>query len=152
MKLFILAIYNKPSLSDKTKTIQESRILDTYFNIRGGGTVKEEILRMQKELTLDEVTKFLQKRYRQAELVSFQVVAKPRTRWVSGEYYAHEHSQYVKGRARLIKWSETYQELEVECLDKSLPVSDGIWNYETSVSGRQSNGCGDEFYPDKAIK
>ncbi len=152
MKLFILATFEMPKFLDDTKKVKKTRVLETYFNIRGGGSAKVEAIELQKELTMDKVSDFLLREQPEATLLSFQVLAKPRTRWVSGEYYAHEHDQYLDGRARLVKWSETFQELEVECLDKSVQVLDGIWAYESTGSGKQNNGCGDTFSPDKMIK
>nr|WP_229650389.1 hypothetical protein [Vibrio splendidus]MCC4883054.1 hypothetical protein [Vibrio splendidus] len=154
MKLFILATIQNPPTFFSALPTQETLILDTFFNVKGGqGTDKsKKVAQLQDELTTEEVTGFLFSQDEKAKLLSFKIVAKPQVRWISGEYYAHEYDEYVEGRARIVKWTESFHELEVECLDKSKRVADGIWEFEDTSSGTQNNGCGDKFLPSKRLK
>lgn len=69
-----------------------------------------------------------------------------KTKWIGGEYYAHEYDKYVSGRARQVMYTNGYSEYEIECLDKKLKVADGIWEELTS------NGMGDDFEPHEILK
>lgn len=68
-------------------------------------------------------------------------------KWVQGEYYAHEYDQYAEARARKIEYSSGYYEFEVQCLNKSLRVLDGLWDKNDAYEPRLTNGCGDYFEP-----
>lgn len=151
MKFFILATFTEPKLLGDG--IEEKiKILDTYFNVTGGKIDKNiQIKKLQSTLTLDDIQKHLVEDRPLAKIISFKILTKPSTRWVQGEYYAHEHSAFVAGRARLIKWTNNFKTLEVECLDKSKSVMDGVWDYSDRGS-IHDNGCGDKFYPSKPIK
>lgn len=70
-----------------------------------------------------------------------ELVTASKGKWVYGDYYAHEYGAYVNGRGRPVKYSNGYKEWEIECLDKSLAVLDGMWEVPTG------NGCGDTFQP-----
>lgn len=130
--------------------------LRSHFNIKAPKGVKlnksDEIILLNKEVKSEYIQEMMDKECGTGEqdLNSFEIVLKPSARWISGEYYAGEYSEYVSGRARLIKWTDYHQEVEVECLDKSKIVSDNPW--DLCQSGTISNGCGDKFYPDKPIK
>lgn len=151
MKFFILAKFTEPKLLEDCIE-EKTKILDTYYNISGGKIDKsEQIKRLQSELTLDDIQKHLVQDRPRAKIVGFTILTKPNTRWIQGEYYAHEHSAFVAGRARLIKWTSDFKTLEVECLDKSKSVMDGVWEYSERGS-IHDNGCGDKFYPSKPIK
>lgn len=151
MKLFILAKINRPNYHDDGVS-ESDLILSTYFNITGSKlNKKEEAARLNTQLTLEEIEKHLKKEDPNATLVDFTILPKPAARWIGGEYYAHEYDDYVEGRARLLKWTKDFYELEVECLDKSKRVADGIWEYEPKAN-QQNNGCGDHFMAYKEIK
>lgn len=65
--------------------------------------------------------------------------------WVDGIYDAHEYGKEVRGRARIIQYSNGFKEVEVQCLDKELIVLDGIWEHTDGT--KFGNGCGDYFTP-----
>lgn len=156
MKLYILATIKRPSFMPQGEMVEEQLILDTVYTVssRSGQKLDKhtQAVRLENELTLEKVQGFLTEQDDKATLVSFKVLPKPTARWVQGDYYAHEYDEYVAGRARLLKWTDSFVELEVECLDKSKRVMDGIWEYEQTGSGTQNNGCGDKFHPSKLLK
>ncbi|MFS1427777.1 hypothetical protein LMH73_011630 [Vibrio splendidus] len=61
MKLFILATIQNPPTFFSALPTQETLILDTFFNVKGGqGTDKsKKVAQLQDELTTEEVTGFL---------------------------------------------------------------------------------------------
>lgn len=151
MKFFILAKFTEPKLLDDGVD-EKTKILNTYFNVTGGKIDKvKEIKRLQSELTLEDIQKHLVRERPRAKIIEFTILTKPNTRWVQGEYYAHDYEAFVAGRARLIKWTSDFKTLEVECLDKSKYVMDGVWDY-SELGNIHDNGCGDKFYPNKPIK
>lgn len=151
MKLFILAKINRPAYRGD-EVYEEELILSTYYNVKGSKlNKKHEAAKLNTSLTMETVEKHLKAEDPRSTLVDFTVLPKPAARWVSGEYYAHEYDEYVEGRARIVKWTKDYHELEVECLDKEKCVADGVWEYDPQGS-RQDNGCGDWFAPYKALK
>lgn len=90
----------------------------------------------------DEYTKDL---HFKVEYKDLEWVTKTKGKWIKGEYEAHEYGEYVEGRARLIKYSNGFKEVEVECLDPNKRVLDGMWEYDGT--GTLGNGCGDYFTP-----
>lgn len=151
MKFFILAQFTEPTLLDDGIE-EKTKILNTYYNVTGGKIDKvKEIKRLQSELTLDDIQKHLVRERPLAKIIKFTILTKPTARWTKGEYYAHDYDAFVAGRARLIKWTDNFKTLEVECLDKSKSVMDGVWDY-SGLGNIQDNGCGDKFYPSKQIK
>ena len=63
------------------------------------------------------------------------------TKWVTADYYAHEHNEWIDGRYRLIRMRSGRKFYEVECLEEGYGVMDGIWDY--TERGRIENGSGD---------
>jgi hypothetical protein len=88
-----------------------------------------------------------------SELVDIEIVTDTKGKWVDGEYYAHEYgdSGYCSGRGRITKYSNGFKECEVQCLDKSKSVADGLWEWSDTASGRVDNGCGDYFSPNQHL-
>lgn len=82
--------------------------------------------------------------------VSHEFVTSKKRKWIDGEYYAHEYGEYdayCDGRGRQIKYSNGYVEYEIQCLDKSKSVLDGIWDKSDIGVSVIGNGCGDHFTP-----
>lgn len=79
--------------------------------------------------------------------VSHEFVISTKGKWIEGEYYAHEYDEYCEGRGRKISYSNGYAEYEIECLDKTKYVADGIWDKDDIGVSRIGNGCGDHFTP-----
>lgn len=63
------------------------------------------------------------------------------TKWITGDYYAHEYDEFINGKYRLLRMRSGRKFYEVECLDKEYDVVDGIWDY--TERGRIDNGSGD---------
>lgn len=145
MKNYELFIYVKETFkrADGT-TFEMERILPNYFKVKLSEKtdIKEYIKHMTtknadmiEELCNDDLIHSLSVIKRELEVVSVK-----KSRWGSGEYYAHEYDKYTEGRRRKWTYSNGYVEWEIECLDKSLNVFDGISDEESG------NGCGDYFY------
>lgn len=69
-----------------------------------------------------------------------------KTKWIPGEYEAHEYNKFVPGRGRQVMYTNGYSEYEIQCLDKKLKVADGYWEEFTS------NGMGDNFEPSEILE
>lgn len=72
-----------------------------------------------------------------------EAVVEHTTKWVLGEYYAHEYDAYISGRSRKQILSNGFIQYEIEGLDKTKHLADG---YSTEPNG---NGSGDYFRPDE---
>lgn len=104
-----------------------------------------------RDKVLVEVEAYMKKLgWEGGEMIGFELATCKKGRWIPGEYYAHEYDQYVPGRGRKISYSHGFVEYEVECLDKSLRVLDGI--FEDVGNSKIGNGCGDYFYPERMFK
>ena len=79
--------------------------------------------------------------------VSHEFVISKKGKWVEGEYYAHEYDEYCEGRGRKISYSNGYTEYEIQCLDKTKHVADGMWDKDDIGVSNIGNGCGDHFTP-----
>lgn len=118
------------------------------YTIRQKISDKEILEYAQKNYTYDKMLKIFNQCKKDLqnkipsynpEVIKLEMVMPTKGKWFSGEYYAHEYDQYAEGRARKITYSNGYYEYEIECLDKSLNVLDGVWE------DPYSNGCGDTF-------
>lgn len=79
--------------------------------------------------------------------VSHEFVTSKKGKWIEGEYYAHEYDEYCEGRGRKISYSNGYVEYEIQCLDETKYVADGIWDKNDIGVSVIGNGCGDHFTP-----
>lgn len=83
------------------------------------------------------------------KVLEVEPVLPKKSKWVHGEYYAHEYDEYVDGRMRKVdymkyrngKATKLHTEYEVQCLDDTKKVLDGMWEDE------RGNGFGDYFEP-----
>lgn len=80
------------------------------------------------------------------ELVKIEpTFIRKKSRFYEGEYFAHEYNEFAEGRMRRIEYNNGFVEYEVECLDKSLTVLDGMYSEEDRYGDRYTNGYGDFF-------
>ncbi len=79
--------------------------------------------------------------------ISHEFVVSKKGKWIEGEYYAHEYDEYCEGRGRKISYSNGYAEYEIQCLDKTKYVADGMWDKDDIGVSIIGNGCGDHFTP-----
>lgn len=79
--------------------------------------------------------------------ISHEFVVSKKGKWIEGEYYAHEYDEYCEGRGRKISYSNGYAEYEIQCLDKTKYVADGMWDKDDIGVSTIGNGCGDHFTP-----
>lgn len=79
--------------------------------------------------------------------VSHEFVESTKGKWIEGEYYAHEYDAYCEGRGRKISYSNGFTEYEIQCLDKTKNVLDGMWDKDDIGVSRIGNGYGDHFTP-----
>lgn len=128
-------------------------ILSTAFKmtpamIKSLGGKAKALEKLKQEKKHDFLLKAFEKDNTMGEtLISIDIVSSTMGPWVDGEYYAHEYDAHTPGRARIIKYSNKFIECEVQCLDKSKHVADGIWSIDYPDSIRLKNGCGDHFTP-----
>ena len=117
-----------------------------------GGKVKA-LEKLKKDVTHDNLVSAFKKENTMGEVLqSIEIVSSSHGKWVEGEYYAHEYDVFTAGRARLVTYSNKFTECEVQCLDKSKKVLDGIWSCDDGSDSRLENGCGDHFTPVRALK
>jgi len=72
-------------------------------------------------------------------LVDIELVTVSMSKYIKGEYFAHEYDVYAPGKQRRLIYSNGFTEYETKCLNPKLSVMDGIWEEE------RGNGCGDYF-------
>lgn len=145
MKNYELFIFVKETFKRKDGTTFETeRILNNYFKVKL--SKKADIKEYIEYATTKKANK-IEEIYQHDLMHVFNVIKKELTlvsvkksRWVSGEYYAHEYNKYTEGRRRKLTYSNGYVEWEIECLDKSFDVADGISSEENG------NGYGDYFH------
>ena len=133
-------------------------ISPTYFKINlspKGDKVKNDLLEAYKKIypkerLISEHKKAMKKRsLTELDIKNVELVYLKKGPWIKGEYYAHEYPEeesYVLGKARLLTYSNGFEEYEVKCLDQTKRVADGIWEEYGS------NGMGDRFYPYESLK
>jgi hypothetical protein len=78
--------------------------------------------------------------------ITFQLCCYYTSSWIQGEYYAHEYDKWAFGRIRKIEYSNGNTAYQIECLDKTLSVMDGVWDDPSN------NGCGDRFEQNSSFK
>lgn len=151
----IFHIFTKSKLnnSEYNKILSQGYTIPNQVVKRLGGKAKA-LEYMKKEVGRETlVEKFNESNQFGSELVDIEIVTDTEGKWVDGEYYAHEYgdSGYCSGKGRIIKYSNGFKECEVQCLDKSKTVGDGLWEWSDTASGRVNNGCGDHFQPDQRL-
>lgn len=131
-------------------------LLNTYFKYpdkycKTEKDRKRVLESMKKQFTEKEIrTNILpqDKIFNNLNVTKIELVYPKKRGWAYGDYYAHEYDEYTRGRARLVQYSNGYAEIEVQCLDDSKQVLDGMWDPKDAFSDYISNGSGDTFTPD----
>lgn len=126
-------------------------ILPSYYSIsnevvkRLGGKDKA-IEELKKQVDVNQQIKN-DKLFSSMINVSYEFVVSKKGKWIEGEYYAHEYDEYCEGRGRKISYSNGYVEYEIQCLDETKHVADGMWDKDDIGVSIIGNGCGDHFTP-----
>lgn len=148
MKKVNIYILAKELYTGRKDKFEITRILDTYFVRKViKPETKKHILKMYKSehkvaIKMEEIyKKEVEKEIKRVRPIArlLELVTLVKSKWAYGEYEAHEYDQFVRGRVRRHKYSNGYIEYEIECLDKTLSVADGM------SDDYQGNGCGDNF-------
>jgi hypothetical protein len=130
-------------------------ILSSYYKLpndlvkRLGGK-KKALEHLKRQVTNEKIEKDLipnDQMFSGLKVTSFELVSVSNGKWINGEYYAHEYDEYCEGRGRKVKYSNGYEEYEIQCLDSDKSVLDGMWDKDDIGSSRIGNGCGDHFTP-----
>ena len=138
---------------ETTRGLEFEGILNTYYRMpndvvkRLGGREKAiEELKIKVDANEQVKNDYL---FSSMVNVSHEFVTSTKGKWVEGEYYAHEYDAYCesRGRGRKISYSNGYVEYEIQCLDKTKRVADGIWDKNDIGVSRIGNGSGDYFTP-----
>lgn len=147
MKQIEIFLYGETYYKDKR--FDNGMIFPIYLVMTIPKKVKKNVA-FKNFLNQNRSTDDIVKEYREelkSEDITFKNlkwVTAHKKKWVNGVYEAHEYNQFVKGKARIIKYSNGFKQAEVKCLDEKLYVIDGIWDYDGIKLG---NGCGDYFTP-----
>ena len=117
-------------------------VSEDVVKLRGGEASVLNILKNKYNTTEKIVSMFMP----DCEDVTYtEIVSCVEGKWIQGEYFTHEYDVYVLGRGRKLSYSNGYTEYQIECLNKSIEVADGIW--DEAGCTRVYNGCGDYFVP-----
>ena len=146
MIFYIFATYTFKGIEHKT-------ILGTAFKlssaaVKAAGGKAKALAKLKADVAHERLVKAFEAENRWGEkLESIEIVSSTHGKWIDGEYYAHEYNAFAPGRARRITYSNRFIQCEVQCMDKSKDVCDGIWDLDDPDSHRLESGTGDHFTP-----